>query len=176
MPREYLTKWYVIILFRNFPLGDILLCSLHVSIKHSVFKVALYPNDSSSAQRLNCTSKTVLKLNYIPMHNWLWMIGLLRYLCKSNDWNKHFTCSRGESIISGKMEGPLKHLSKPRPVIFFVLFGENVCANKVCSLSSVLRYSSVSKSPLSLEFYGFSRCHEGTRIAPSDSQSQPPVC
>jgi len=34
----------------------------------------------------------------------------------------------------------------------------------MCQLSvftSVLRYSLVSKNPLSLEFYGFSRCHEG---------------
>ena len=53
----------------------------------------------------------------------------------------------------------LKHSYKPRPVIFFVIFSETVCENEFFHMSSVLGYSSISKNPLSLEFYGFSRCH-----------------
>ena len=54
----------------------------------------------------------------------------------------------------------LKLLSKPRPVIFRI-FGENVYASEVYSHGKWLGYSSVSKKPLSLEFYVFSRCHIG---------------
>jgi len=44
---------------------------------------------------------------------------------------------------------------------FFRIFGENLVQTECFYRSSVLGYSSVSKNPLSLKCYGFSRCHEG---------------
>ena len=147
-------------LLSYFPLGDILLCSLHVFIKHFVFKGALYPNYSSSAPSLNSTSKMVLKLNYIPKHNGLWMVGLLRYPCLMTGIVFSLVLEVNLSF-QGKWRVHLKHLSKSCPVIFLYYFAKMCVQTKCIHMTSVLGYSSVSKNPLSLEFYGFSRCHEG---------------
>ena len=55
------------------------------------------------------------------------------------------------------MECLLKHPAQS----FFRIFGENVCANEVILHVKCPRVEFSIKNPLSLTFYGFSRCHEG---------------
>jgi len=144
-------------------------CFVRFIVTTTCLLIGLHLPRRSNASK---SSKTVLKLNYIPKHN-----GLLMWsvdLSMSNDWYKLFTCSWGESLISGKMEGSVKAPVWTPPRIFFVLFCKNVCANEVFSQDKCPRIQySIQEPPFTriLWFWPMS-----WRIALSDSLSQPLVC